>query len=138
MNAEREIETFERQFILPLETSLDDSGYAPGSSVDDEEVCDSDEYKKFKTSQESSDKVDVSEEKAGSDFDPSTISPDVEDHILLNYSSDLLDSEYDSGTFSRTSTPENWIKSVPQLPLLSPSMVLTVDKTVKRYQSDHT
>ena len=131
--AEEEIEAFEKLFLFPLETSFDDSGYDPGSVVDEKECKEegindekSIQKKEKKEKYQHTNNGEISSTSNALSFSPIRASPP-----LLPTSSD---SDCDSGAFSRSSTPTtNTLDR--DATLESPSMVLAV---VKETANDNT
>ena len=132
--AEEEIETFEKLFLFPLETSFDDSGYDPGS------VADEMESREFSNDEDCTKEEEINVE-SDQKFNNSNSKNSKQENSVafskVNVSSPPLstttESDCDSGAFSRSSTPATNIVDKSKT-LESPSLVLAV---VKEGATDH-
>jgi len=153
--AEHEIENFKRRFLLPRLTekdSLNESGYGPESSVDTEETMSEllpsqPKDTQRETSMASDDRYSGDSVLETDNFQSLRRHSELTEGMLLELNNQatesdssqyspipasISDSEYDSGAFSRTSSPENGLtKSMNMInhePLISPPLVLSAVK----------
>ena len=134
---DEEIEKFEKQFVWPVETSFDDSGYDPGSIMGDtdsvvNEPASNQDIQNGRGNMEEFNQV-LQYENISVRVSPQlNFSPYIQHRVSSPSISLSTDSDCDSGANSLSSSPQNHSdRNTAQAELMSPAIVLSDIKEIK-------